>query len=162
MDYGGADFRPESCRVCCFALGKTALWRAVVGFFGGLVSSTATTMVYARHSKTNEAMCRLSAVVILIASRVVLVRLAVVSAVVSHRAQQIVAAVGYWSGVRVGGVFVGLCVGSKSSSDCHCQKRRTRPSYIAHLASDSCTPWYYCVPLALRHRRESGGCISSP
>lgn len=55
----------------------------LLGFFGGLVSSTATTMVYARHSKTNEAMCRLSAVVILIASQVVLVRLAVVSAVVS-------------------------------------------------------------------------------
>lgn len=55
----------------------------LLGFLGGLVSSTATTMVYARHSKTGEDMCRLSAVVILIASQVVLIRLAVVSAVVS-------------------------------------------------------------------------------
>ncbi len=55
----------------------------LLGFLGGLVSSTATTMVYARHSKTSESMVRLSAVVILIASQVVLIRLAVVSAVVS-------------------------------------------------------------------------------
>jgi uncharacterized membrane protein (DUF4010 family) len=55
----------------------------LLGFFGGLVSSTATTLVYARHSKLNEGMLRLSAVVILIASQVVLVRLMVVSSVVS-------------------------------------------------------------------------------
>jgi len=55
----------------------------LLGVFGGLASSTATTMLYARHSKANEGMLRLSAVVILIASQVVLVRLAVVSAVVS-------------------------------------------------------------------------------
>ena len=55
----------------------------LLGFLGGLVSSTATTLVYARHGKTSDSMARLSAVVILIASQVVLVRLAVVSAVVS-------------------------------------------------------------------------------
>ena len=55
----------------------------LLGFFGGLVSSTATTLVYARHSKLNEGMLRLSAVVILIASQVVLVRLMVVSGVIS-------------------------------------------------------------------------------
>ncbi len=55
----------------------------LLGFLGGLVSSTATTLVYARHSKTGDSMARLSAVVILIASQVVLIRLAVVSAVVS-------------------------------------------------------------------------------
>ena len=55
----------------------------LLGIFGGMASSTATTMVYARHSKTSESMRRLSAVVILIASQVVLIRLAVVSAVVS-------------------------------------------------------------------------------
>lgn len=55
----------------------------LLGVFGGLASSTATTMVYAKHSKTNNSMCRLSAVVILIASQVVLIRLAVVSALVS-------------------------------------------------------------------------------
>ncbi len=45
----------------------------LLGFFGGLVSSTATTLVYAKHSKLNDGMLRLSAVVILIASQVVLV-----------------------------------------------------------------------------------------
>ena len=55
----------------------------LLGFFGGLVSSTATTLVYARHSKLNEGMLRLSAVVILIASQVVLVRLMVVSGIIS-------------------------------------------------------------------------------
>ncbi len=55
----------------------------LLGFFGGLVSSTATTLVYAKHSKLNDGMLRLSAVVILIASQVVLVRLMVVSGIVS-------------------------------------------------------------------------------
>ncbi|MDH2916596.1 MAG: MgtC/SapB family protein [Gallionella sp.] len=55
----------------------------LLGFLGGLVSSTATTMLYAKHSKLNDGMLRLSAVVILIASQVVLVRLIVVSGIVS-------------------------------------------------------------------------------
>lgn len=55
----------------------------LLGFLGGLVSSTATTLVYAKHSKLNEGMLRLSAVVILIASQVVLIRLVVVSGIVS-------------------------------------------------------------------------------
>lgn len=55
----------------------------LLGFFGGLVSSTATTLVYARHGKNNEALSRLAAVVILIANLVVLVRLAVVSGIVA-------------------------------------------------------------------------------
>lgn len=55
----------------------------LLGFFGGLVSSTATTLAYARHGKNNEAMINLSAAVILIASQVVLIRLLVISAIVS-------------------------------------------------------------------------------
>ncbi len=55
----------------------------LLGVFGGLVSSTATTLVYARHSKVNSNMVRLSAVVILIANLVVLVRLSILGAVVS-------------------------------------------------------------------------------
>lgn len=55
----------------------------LLGFLGGLVSSTATTLLYAKHSKLNEGMLRLSAVVILIASQVVLIRLVVVSGIVS-------------------------------------------------------------------------------
>ncbi len=55
----------------------------LLGFMGGLVSSTATTLLYARHSKLNPDMQRLAAVIILIASQVVLIRLAVVSSLVS-------------------------------------------------------------------------------
>jgi uncharacterized membrane protein (DUF4010 family) len=55
----------------------------LLGFLGGLVSSTATTLVYARHSKLNDGMLRLSAVVILIASQVVLIRLIFISALIS-------------------------------------------------------------------------------
>ncbi len=55
----------------------------LLGFLGGLVSSTATTLLYAKHSKQNDVMLRLSAVVILIASQVVLVRIMVVSGIVS-------------------------------------------------------------------------------
>ena len=48
---------------------------ALLGVFGGLASSTATTLVYARHSKGNEGFSRLAAVVILLANLMVLVRL---------------------------------------------------------------------------------------
>ena len=56
---------------------------ALLGVFGGLASSTATTLVYARHSKNNEGLARLAVIVILLANLVVLVRLSIVSAVVS-------------------------------------------------------------------------------
>lgn len=56
---------------------------ALLGFLGGMVSSTATTMVYARHGKSNAGMEQLAVVVILLASVVVPVRLAVISAAVS-------------------------------------------------------------------------------
>jgi uncharacterized membrane protein (DUF4010 family) len=55
----------------------------LLGFFGGLVSSTATTLVYARYSKNGGEMCRLAAVVVLIANLVVLLRLAVISSVIA-------------------------------------------------------------------------------
>lgn len=55
----------------------------LLGLLGGLVSSTATTLIYARHGKTSEIMARLSAVIILLASQVVIMRLTVVSAIVS-------------------------------------------------------------------------------
>lgn len=57
----------------------------LLGFLGGLVSSTATTLVYARHSKNGEGVARLAVVVILIANLVVLLRLSVISGVVSPR-----------------------------------------------------------------------------
>lgn len=53
------------------------------GILGGLISSTATTVSYARRSRENEDAGRLAAVVVLIASTVVLVRILVLVAVVS-------------------------------------------------------------------------------
>lgn len=58
----------------------------LLGFLGGLVSSTATTMIYAKHGKSNPVMSNLAASVIVIASMVVLVRLMVVSTAVAYGA----------------------------------------------------------------------------
>lgn len=58
----------------------------LLGFFGGLVSSTATTLIYAKRSKNNPAMLNLAASVIVIASMVVLLRLLVLSSVVAYGA----------------------------------------------------------------------------
>ncbi|MDO9012503.1 MAG: MgtC/SapB family protein [Gallionella sp.] len=56
----------------------------LLGFFGGLVSSTATTLIYAKQGKLNSSMSYLAASVILIASLVVLLRLMILSAVVAY------------------------------------------------------------------------------
>lgn len=53
----------------------------LLGFLGGLVSSTATTLIYAKHGKSNVAMSNLAASVIVIASMMVLLRLTVLAAV---------------------------------------------------------------------------------
>lgn len=55
----------------------------LLGFFGGLVSSTATTLVYARHGRATPALAGLAATVIVIANLVVLVRISVVVGMVS-------------------------------------------------------------------------------
>ena len=55
----------------------------LLGFLGGLVSSTATTLVYAKNSKNNTAASNLAASVIVIASIVVVVRLMVLAAVLA-------------------------------------------------------------------------------
>ena len=56
---------------------------AVLGLFGGLVSSTATTLVYARRSAVSQNFVPLAAVVILLANLTVLIRLTIVSTVAS-------------------------------------------------------------------------------
>jgi uncharacterized membrane protein (DUF4010 family) len=55
----------------------------LVGAFGGLVSSTATTLVYARQSGAHPAMAAIGGTIIGIANLVVLARLAVISSVVA-------------------------------------------------------------------------------
>lgn len=56
---------------------------ALIGLFGGMASSTATTVVFARHARDHADLARTATLVILIANLVVTVRLAVVSAVVA-------------------------------------------------------------------------------
>jgi uncharacterized membrane protein (DUF4010 family) len=53
----------------------------LLGLFGGLVSSTATTLVYARHGRSGEQFRNLAAAIIVLANLVVLARLAVLTGV---------------------------------------------------------------------------------
>lgn len=55
----------------------------LLGVFGGLVSSTATTMVFTRRSQENSDLVGLAVVVILLANLTVLIRLAVISAIIA-------------------------------------------------------------------------------
>lgn len=74
----------------------------LMGLLGGLVSSTATTLVFARHARANAALIPIAAVVILLANLVVLVRLGVIAAVVSPRLLAVLLP------VLGGGLIVGL------------------------------------------------------
>ena len=56
---------------------------ALLGIFGGMVSSTATTLVYARHGGKDAKLQDMAATVIVLANLVLLVRLAVLTAVVA-------------------------------------------------------------------------------
>ncbi len=85
----------------------------LLGFLGGLVSSTATTMIYAKHGKSNPAMTSLAAAVIVIASVVVLLRLLVVSSVVAYGTLPGLAPV--FAGGLIAGVVVSIYTWRKSS-----------------------------------------------
>ena len=56
---------------------------AVLGIFGGLASSTATTMMFSRHARELGHLVRMAAIVILIANVMVMIRLGIVSSVVA-------------------------------------------------------------------------------
>jgi uncharacterized membrane protein (DUF4010 family) len=56
---------------------------AVIGLLGGLVSSTATTLVFARHAHGQEHLLKTATLVILIASLIVMVRLWLLAALLS-------------------------------------------------------------------------------
>jgi uncharacterized membrane protein (DUF4010 family) len=80
----------------------------LLGFLGGLVSSTATTMIYAKHGKSGRGMLDLAASIIVIASMVVLLRLLVVSSVVAYgKLPSLIA-------VFAGGLVAGLVVAAYS------------------------------------------------
>ncbi|MHB1233612.1 MAG: MgtC/SapB family protein [Burkholderiales bacterium] len=55
----------------------------LLGLLGGLVSSTATTLVYAKQSRTNTEMRQLAVTVILLANLVVMLRLSVLTAILA-------------------------------------------------------------------------------
>ena len=56
---------------------------ALLGIFGGLASSTATTMMFSRHARDHGDLVRMAAIVILIANVMVMIRLGLVSGVVA-------------------------------------------------------------------------------
>ena len=61
---------------------------AVIGLFGGMASSTATTMVFARHARAQNDLVRTATVVVLLANLVVMLRLGVISLVVAPKLAQ--------------------------------------------------------------------------
>ena len=56
---------------------------ALLGIFGGLASSTATTLMFSRHARDHADLVRMSAIIILIANVMVMMRLGFVSGVVA-------------------------------------------------------------------------------
>ncbi|MDR2187055.1 MAG: MgtC/SapB family protein [Azonexus sp.] len=56
---------------------------ALLGIFGGLASSTATTMMFSRHAANHPDLMRMSTLVILIANVMVMVRLGVIAGIVA-------------------------------------------------------------------------------
>lgn len=76
----------------------------MMGLLGGLVSSTATTVVFSRHAHANAALSRSAMVVILVASLMVLLRLSVMAAVVAPAIIEPLAK------VFTGGLVLGLAV----------------------------------------------------
>ena len=75
---------------------------ALIGLFGGFASSTATTMIFARHAKAHVDLARTAMVVILLANIVVMVRLGVLSFAVAPELA------GRLFGVLAGGIALGL------------------------------------------------------
>ena len=58
---------------------------AMLGIFGGLASSTATTMMFSRHARDHNDLVRMSAIVILIANIMVMIRIGIVSSLVAPK-----------------------------------------------------------------------------
>lgn len=76
----------------------------MMGLLGGLVSSTATTVVFSRHARAHAALARSAMVVIMIASLMVLLRLTMMAAVVAP------AIIEPLTKVFIGGLVLGLAV----------------------------------------------------
>jgi uncharacterized membrane protein (DUF4010 family) len=85
----------------------------LLGFFGGLVSSTATTLIYSKHGKASPALSNLAAMVIVIASMVVLLRLLVMSSIVAFGALPGLAPV--YAGGLIAGLIASVYAWKKTS-----------------------------------------------
>lgn len=95
--------------------GKSGLF--VVGLLGGLASTTATTLVYARHSKNIQNFVNSAATVILLSHLVMFVRIALVVAVVE---KSLLPHMLHWiTGGLLAGVACLLVLLSRSRSDSH-------------------------------------------
>lgn len=55
----------------------------VIGLFGGLVSSTASTLIYSRHARSDEQMIRSASVIIVLANLIMLLRLTILAGVLA-------------------------------------------------------------------------------
>jgi len=77
----------------------------LLGLFGGLVSSTATTMVFARHARANPAMAATATLVILLANLIMVVRILVLAWVLSREVVPMLL-VGCLAAVLVGAVVI--------------------------------------------------------
>ncbi len=75
---------------------------AVTGLFGGLVSSTATTLVFARHARGQAHLLATAGLVILLANLMVPVRLAVLCAIL---APALLASLAWRSRLATGGAW---------------------------------------------------------
>lgn len=76
----------------------------LMGFFGGLVSSTATTVIYSRHSRSYADLLPLAVMVILAANLVVMVKLGMLTAVVAPAVLHV------FLPVMFTGLFVGVLI----------------------------------------------------
>ncbi|WP_415033499.1 MgtC/SapB family protein [Azonexus sp.] len=79
---------------------------ALLGIFGGLASSTATTMMFSRHAKEHAHLVRMSSLVILIANVMVMIRLGVIAGLLAPALLQPIAIV-FACGIAPGVLMAG-------------------------------------------------------
>lgn len=81
---------------------RRGVW--LVGLFGGMTSSTATTLIYARHAARNEIAAAPAALVVLVANLALLIRLTLIAAILSPA---VLAKLGWVLGISfvAGGIY---------------------------------------------------------
>jgi uncharacterized membrane protein (DUF4010 family) len=101
---------------------------ALLGIFGGLASSTATTMMFSRHAREHADLVRMSAIVILIANVMVMIRIGIVASIVAPTLILPIVT------VFACGIVPGIALTAyrwralASAGACRCRKSATRPN----------------------------------